>query len=323
MELASRSGTLSRIIAATIVCVVVVFSGCVSSRSLIEGMAKTPHHAAQDSQRYASMNSFQQDFLYLSETLRETHPEPYAAWGKENFDAEQHRLLESFAAETSRVVFERSLQSFLSHLRDGHTGVQTPWTGGKLEYPASFFWINDTLILASVGREWESSKGVLSDIPSGEDTTLIGSRVLSFNGFPADEVFTRFTRFITYGNVYEARRTLKYYFVFPTFYRDAGIIASDTLELTLLARDGTTHTHRMLPLQQPKRIAPYKSHPVTEKVNRPFKYTILKKENACYLQWNTMVDLRMVRLLSFPTNLLVYPVAWYMGIGYFENFLKD
>lgn len=309
MQFNIRISAFVRFVAAAIVSVVVGFAGCISSRSLIEDLAKTPHHRIQDSQRYAFMNSFQQDFLYLTETIKETHPEPFAAWSKEEFDREQQRMLESLAAETSKVVFEKSLQSFLSHLRDSHTSVQSPWMGGQLEYPTSFFWINDTLILASVGRE--------------EDTTLIGSHVLSFNGIPVDEVFTRFTRFITYENVYQARRTLQYYFIFPTFHRDAGITDSDTLELKLLAPDGTTRAHRMLPLQQPKRIALYKSHPITEKVNRPFRYTILKKEKACYLQWNAMMDLRMVRLLSFPTNLLAYPVAWYMGIGYFENFLED
>lgn len=255
------------------------------------------------------MNAFQQDFLYLTETVRQTHPEPYAAWSKELFDSEQHRILESLAAETSKVAFQKSLQSFLSNLKDTHTSALTSWLGGELEYPLSFFWIDDTLLLASVG--------------SGEDTTLIGSRVLGFNGHPVDEVFARFERFITFGNVYEASRTLQYYFVFPTFQRDAGIIDSDTLELKLFALDGTTRIHRSLPVQQPKRVAPYGSHPVTAKVNRPFRYTILKSSHACYLQWNAMVDLRFARLLSFPLNLLAYPVAWYMGIGYFENFLED
>ncbi|MBI3586406.1 MAG: hypothetical protein HY088_04680 [Ignavibacteriales bacterium] len=309
MQFNIRISAFVRFVAAAIVSAVVGFTGCISSRSLIEDLAKTPHHRVQDSKRYASINSFQQDFLYLTETIRETHPEPFAAWSKEEFDREQQRMLEFLAAETSKVVFENSLQLFLSYLRDGHTSVQSSWRGGPREYPTSFLWNNDTLTLASVGRE--------------EDTTLIGSHVLSFNSIPVDEVFTRFTRFITYENVYEARKTLQYYFIFPTFHRDAGIINSDTLELKLLVPDGTTRAHRMLPLQQPKRIAPSKSHPITEKVNRPFRYTILKKEKACYLQWNTMMDLRMTRLLSFPTNLLAYPVAWYMGIGYFENFLED
>ncbi len=309
MGITLRSGTLRRSIATAIACIVVGFPGCISSRSLIEGLAKTPLHPVQATARYASMNSHQQDFLYFTETVRETHPEPFASWSKEEFDREQHRMIESLDAETSKVMLEKSLQSFLSHIQDSHTNAYSSWAGGQPEYPVSFIWVYDTLILASVGRE--------------EDTTLIGSRVLSFNAIPADEVFTRFTRFITYGNVYEARRTLRYYFVFPAFHRDAGIIDSDTLELTLLAPDGTTRSHRLVPIEKPKRISFAKSNPITEKVNRPFRYTILKKENVCYLQWNSMVDVRMVRRLSFPTNLLAYPVAWYMGIGYFDNFLED
>jgi hypothetical protein len=173
----------------------------------------------------------------------------------------------------------------------------------------SFFWINDTLILASIDRQ--------------EDTTLIGSHVLSFNGHPVNEVLTRFTRFIAYENIYQARRELQYYFVFPTYHKDAGIIKSDTLELKLLTRDGLTLVRRVLPQQKPKRIAPYKSNPITEKINLPFKYTILKNENVCYLQWNLMMDIRAVKILSFFKKLYTYPIMWYKGIGYFENFLED
>lgn len=298
----------SRIFSATIACILVGMSGCLSGRSFIEDLAKTPHFTFQDRQEYASMNSFQQDFFYLSETARETHPEPYAGLGKDEFDREQQRILGSLAAETSRVVFEKSLQLFLSRLKDSHTGAQTSLVTGDLQYPVSFFWVKDTLILASVWRE--------------EDTTLIGSHVLSFNGHPVEEVFSRFTRFGAFDNIYQARRTLQYYFVFPALHRDAGIIDSDTLELKLLVRDGTSRTLRALPAAQPQRIAPYGSHPVTRKTNDLFKYTILKDERACYLQWNTMMDIRVIGRLSFPMNLLAYPVAWYKGIGYFDNFLE-
>ena len=41
------------------------------------------------------------------------------------------------------------------------------------------------------------------------------------------------------------------------------------------------------------------------------------------MQFNSMNDLKRVRLLSFPMNLLAYPAAWYYGIGYFDNFLED
>src|SRR3989304_814461 len=83
----------------TILCIIpgvlLILTGCFSSRSLIESLAKTPHHRVQDSQGFSSLNSYQQDFLYLTEILKETHPEPYAAWSKGEFEAEQRRLLGS------------------------------------------------------------------------------------------------------------------------------------------------------------------------------------------------------------------------------------
>jgi len=285
------------------------FSGCLSSRTLFEDLAKTPKHPVQDSAVYARLNPFQQDFLYLTEYVRESHPEPYASWSKQEFDSEQRRMLESLATDTGRTVFERTLNSFLSRIRDTHTYAQTSWMGGELQYPISFFWIKDTLFLASVGQE--------------QDTSLIGSKVVSFNGVPTTDAFVRFLPLATYENLYRARRNIQYYFVFPTFLREAGVIHSDTLRLTLLTPVGTTREYVLTPVKKPERFQHYESHPVTEKVNRPFIYKIEKEQGVCYMQFNTMVDLRLARLLAFPTNLLAYPVAWVMGIGYFENFLED
>ena len=309
MKLPFQSRTLYPPVAAIAATLIATLSGCISNRSLMENLAKTVHHPVQDSRDYASMNAFQQDFLFLTEMLRETHAEPYAAWSKEEFGTEQRRLLQVLAAETSRTVFERSLPAVLSRLQDSHTTAQLSWWGGQRQYPVSFFWIKDTLILASVGSE--------------RDTALIGSPVLAFNRLPAEEVLTRFTRFIAYESMHQARRVLQYYFVFPTFHREAGVTLSDTLELTLLPRDGMQRAFTIMPVEKPKRIAPYATHPVTEKVNRPFRYTILGDRHACYLQWNTMLDIRIARQFSFPLNPLLYPLAWYYGLRRFENFLED
>jgi hypothetical protein len=302
-----RSGILLQFISVIIACL--ALSGCISSRSLIDDLAKTPHYAFQDQEKYSSMNSLQQDFFYFSENVRQTHPEPYGAWSKDEFDREQQRILESLSKETDKASLAKHLQSFISRIKDSHTSAQTGWIGGQLQYPVSFFWVNDTLILASVERQ--------------EDTLLLGSKVLSFNGYSVEEVLTRFTRFIANENIYLARRELQYYFVFPAFHKEAGIINSDTLELKILTRDGITRSLSLIPQMQPKRIAPYKYNPVTKRVNRMFRYTILKDENACYLQWNTMMDISVIKNLSFFNKLIAYPIAWYIGLGYFDNFLEN
>lgn len=304
-----RPVRFTRSIAFPFLAAALVLSGCISSRSLIEDLAKTPHHPVQESERYAALNHYQQDLLYLTEMVRESHPEPYAAWTNTDFDAEQLRLLQTLTNDTSKVVFERAIGTFLSRLNDSHTGASVASASGKSQYPVSFFWIKDTLLLASVDRQ--------------ADTSLIGSHVLSFNGVPTDEVFRRFRGFIGVDNVYRARRVLQYYFVFPAYHREAHVTHSDTLDLQLLTRSGTRQLHRILPTEDPKRIAPYRSNPITEKVNRPFVYEILKDERACYLQYNTMIDLRFKRFLSFPMSILAHPVAWFYGVGYFEDFLME
>lgn len=309
MKVISHSPNASASVAYTLTAVLFAFSGCApSSQSLFEGLAKTPHHPVQDSQRYRALNPMQQDFLYATETVRETHPEPYAAWSVEEFDAAQQRLLDTIASDTGEAALGRALQSFLSHLRDSHTKVSFSSARGELEYPVSFTWLKDTLILASVGQE--------------KDTALIGSQVISLNGLPTIEVFERFKRFVGYDNIYDARRTLRWYFVFPALYREADVIDSDTLTLDLITREGTARSHTILPTGNPKRIVTFKSHSFAERMDPFYAYRILKDQNACYFQFNTMYDLRIAHHLTFPMNILVYPYAWVKGIGYFDNSLE-
>lgn len=307
MTVDTRIRSLATTIAPLIM--LLTLQGCNKSTSFYEGLAKTPHLAIQDSHHYASMNPNQQDFLYLTEAVREAHPAPYGARSKELFDAEQQRLLESLGSDTSRAALEQSLDSFLSKVRDSHTNAQTSWRANQLQYPVSFFWVRDTLYLASVaGRQ---------------DSTLLGSRVLALNGIPTQEILTRFMRFVAYDNLYDARRVLQWYFVFPAFHREAAIITTDTLELSLLGRDRIAHRYRILPVLEPKRFFHYQSHPITEKGKLPFTFTILKGQRACYLQWNAMMDRGASSLLSFPTNVITHVRLWWMGVGYFDDFLQS
>lgn len=284
-------------------------SGCApSSQSLYEGLAKTPHHPVQDSQRFRALNPMQQDFLYATEMVRETHPEPYAAWSKEEFDKAQQCLIDAIGPDTSRATLGRALQSFLSHLRDSHTKASFSSTRGELQYPVSFTWLKDTLFLASVAQE--------------TDTLFIGARVNSFDGIPAGEVIERFKRYVGYDNIYDARRTVRWYLVFPALHREARIITSDTLTLELVTREGNSHSYSIVPTKTPQRVVRSKPHPFAERLDPFYAYRILKDQHACYFQFNTMYDLRIANRLNFPMNILVYPYAWVKGIGYFDSFLE-
>lgn len=285
------------------------FIGCApTSQSLFEGLAKTPHHPVQDSEKYRTLNPMQQDFLYATEIVRETHPEPYAAWNKEEFDATQRHILDALGLDTSKAAVGKALQSFLSHLNDSHTKVSFSLPRGDREYPVSFTWLKDTLIIASVEQE--------------TDTLLIGSQVISFNGLPTAEVVERFKRFVGFDNIYDARRTLRWYFVFPALHYEADVINFDTLTLELITRNSSVRSYTILPTIKPKRIVKFKSNSYAERMDPFYAYRILKNQNVCYLQFNTMYDLRIAHHLNFPMNILVYPYAWITGIGYFDNFLE-
>ncbi|MCL5268776.1 MAG: hypothetical protein M1469_11855 [Bacteroidetes bacterium] len=146
--------------------------GCSSSQSLLS-LAKSPPDSVQQRPGFQSLNKYQQDLLYFSSELQQTHPEPYRYVSKEWFDSETNRLLSVFAHETSDVDFQIALQKLASHLRDSHTRVRVGSISDQRAYPIGILWLKDSLYVAAVEE--------------GGDSTLVGSTVIALNGVPLQQ----------------------------------------------------------------------------------------------------------------------------------------
>lgn len=279
---------------------------CSASRSLLS-LAESPPDTVQKRQDYHSLNKYQQDLLYFSSELQQTHPEPYRYVRKEWFDYETDSLLNVFAHETSDVDFEMGLERLASHLRDSHTQVRAGSPSGNRVYPIGILWLKDSLYVAAVEE--------------GGDSTLVGSTVTAYNGIPVQEVCDRLASDFSYDNFGWVRWKLIGPLLSPAYLKREGIITSDTLRLTFNTPRSGQRTVRYLPVLSPKLRYTYKSNEITHRRRDLYWYRIVPRDSLCYLQFNTMYDRHLLSAFGFLQRIPLYFMFVTKGIGYFDNYV--
>jgi hypothetical protein len=282
--------------------------GCGSSASL-SSLAKSPPHPVQQEQRFQSLNRYQQDLLYFTSVLQETHPEPYRHITREQFNAETQRLLQKFAVDTSDTEFRICLQGLASRLRDSHTQVSIGNFPDQRSYPLGVVWMKDTLFIAAV-----SETG---------DTSLIGTAIVAINGVPILDAVQRIAQSYSYDNLGWVRWKLFRSLLSPYVLQREGIASSDTLWLTTRDFQGTTRVTQLFPESTPKLRYTHVPTRITGRRNDFYWYTILPADSLCYFQFNTMFDKHALSMFGFFQRIPLYFLALFKGVGYFDSFVDD
>lgn len=280
--------------------------GCSSSQSLLS-LAKSPPDSVQQQPGFQLLNKYQQDLLYFSSELQQTHPEPYRYVSREWFDSETNRLLTVFAHETSDVDFQIELERLASHLRDSHTQVKTAGFGDKRVYPLGILWLKDSLYVAAVEE--------------GGDSTLVGATIDAYNGISTKNVSEKLASCFSYDNFGWVRWKLIGPLLSPEYLKRSGIITSDTLLLTLNTPHSGQKTVRFLPVISPKLKYTYRSQEITRRRKDLYWYTIIPADSLCYMQFNTMFDRHLLSAFGFFQRIPLYFMFVTKGIGYFDDYV--
>ncbi|MCL5034473.1 MAG: S41 family peptidase [Bacteroidetes bacterium] len=280
--------------------------GCSSSQSLLS-LAKSPPDSVQQRQGFQSLNKYQQDLLYFSSQLQQTHPEPYRYVSKEWLDSETDRLLNVFAHETSDVSFQIGLEKLASHVHDSHTQVRVGDFSDKRVYPIGILWLKDSLYVAAVEE--------------GGDSTLVGSTVIALNGVPLSSVCGKLASYFSYDNFGWVRWKLIQPLRSPWYLKHEGIITSDTLLLTLNSPRSGQRAVSLLPVLSPSLKYTYKSSEVTGRKKELYWYTIIPADSLCYMQFNTMFDRHLLSAFGFFQRIPLYFIFVTKGIGYFDSYV--
>lgn len=114
-----------------------------------------------------------EDVEFLEEKLIEMHPNPFKYLNKEEFFS-YTKELKNTKKKMSIYEFGMKLMILLARIRDGHIEMgYSDDVQGPLSYPITFKYITDGYYIVSANKEY---------------IDLLGSKLLSINDFPIDEV---------------------------------------------------------------------------------------------------------------------------------------
>ena len=158
--------------------------------------------------------AWREDIQTVQRALYRVHPEPFHQIQKHVFDDEFAALSRSVDELTDQEIFVR-LFRIVSFVHDGHT-VLVPFGSGtpfNKWYPIRFAPFGDALYVEAI---------------AAEHSDMIGAKLISYNGRPANEVLARATDFWNLDNQFSTRFRAPYLLTSAQFAVGAGI--SDDIE---------------------------------------------------------------------------------------------
>lgn len=250
---------------------VIVLFGCSSNQML---QARDLDIKIENSE---NLNSYQRDFIYLTQVLEDSHPNIYENFPKEEFDVEKENLLTEFQNLNNETVFQIKLQKFVAKIGDAHTKVSLGnLYKTKLNYPVRYRWIKEKLYIIDTDKS-------LSD-------ELIGSQVTRMNDLSIKEVVELGGSVISCENEIWKKSELRDLFRNPNFLNLLRINDSiDSLKLTI----NTKNIEKEIFIYTTEKVKwrnPLAKHNVTNKRQNFHSYKIFPEEKTCYYQFNVFMD---------------------------------
>lgn len=132
-------------------------------------------------QKMSNKDSLVADFAHLIKILEETHPDPYTGFGGKVFFHKQAFDLTNNLQQQPYTVneFADKVNAFLANIQDGHTFLQAPKRSDE----------KTTGAFPVAGRVIPG--GLIVGVTSEEYASYLGSRIVSINGLPLENVLEK------------------------------------------------------------------------------------------------------------------------------------
>ena len=264
---------------------VILFFFCISSAQF-DGY--TPTYPIQSSKNYKTANIYQQDFLYYSEALINTHPNVYLNYPEEKFALNKQNALEKLSQCNSVEEFSMILHQFIVPMKDTHTKISGVWFYGDKSYPVRYKFYGDSLYIINMTDQHPSD--------------FYGAILTSINGISLEDIKMRAAQYTSYEND----------------------VSFENYSITVRTTNG--RILKLAPNSNSNWQIMYLSHPITEKKKINFDYQIIKDNDICYLQLNKFIDKKIaemyIKMLPFWKKIIVKVKMWFGSVpeGYDRQF---
>lgn len=277
----------------------------------------TPSLPIQETEVYKNSNIYQQDFLYLCQGLINFHANVFLNFSKDEFNKEKEFYYKQLATCNNENEFGIIANKFTNKIKDAHTGVQL---GRQNEnnylYPYRCKYLIDTLVIMAVSDHLPFS--------------LCGEKIKSINGIDIKILEKMAAEVYVEENYIGLQKSIMQGINSTEYLKSIGVINSDSEKVKILTYstkefEAYPNSDGIWKSQIPKTPL------ITERVNEPFIYKIIKEDSLCYIQFNKMVDKRVgemyLDLLPWYKRWITKTLIFFGASGglpnvYFEDFLN-
>jgi len=264
-------------------------------------MSKTPKLEFVKPDNYKVLNDYQKDVVYLSALIQQTYPRLDAKLEIVSFHTKTNELISALANTNSDYDFSIKLKRYLALLRDGHSNFSDRglYSKDKKHFGWSLFY---------EGKDWR-----ISSIDKLADSSIVGAKVVSIEGYTMKEIEARVRDFESAENQHFSNFQFQSKVRYPKYWNALGIIdKEDEISFTVELNNNI----KTIKLQAKDKLHYYqikkkkKEFAFTSKQNNGYSYKIDSTENFAYLQMNTSLDYVSIKSeLKNYTNFFVRPAA--------------
>jgi hypothetical protein len=192
-------------------------------------LAASEHDKTSLSVRYLTPDDMTDDFRYLIKVIKETHPNPYTFFSKEDFEKEEKRLIILFQNPMLLEEYRNWLSVFVAKMRDGHTTID-PLGGHRFvkhekKVPLLMHWFeNDLYIIDVLDKTYSNLKG---------------GKILAVNRTHPDKILERLRSIVFADNDYAIKNfsSIFRFIDIKTWKYILGIDRIESLEITYVAHE--------------------------------------------------------------------------------------
>ncbi len=257
-----------------------------------------------------SLNIYQQDFIYLTQLLEDTHPNIYENIDKEELEKCKKITLQKLQSIDKNVDFQIYAQKYVSKLKDAHTKIFFGQMTNDFKYPLQIYYVKNKIFISNLDKT----------LPKD----WLGAEILSFNNIPIDTVINRASEYFSCENRYCYLENIVKALNDYQFLKLIEVISDNKiLQLKVKQLNSKIETIEFTQLSKNK-FKQLPENKLTGFSNNLFHYKILNDKNTCYFHYQECRDLQYLKANKkrYKPMYFVYYVAWWIRGGNFSKFLK-
>ncbi len=245
------------------------------------------------------LNAYQYDFLYLSNLIEEGFPQLDSIFPKNQREKQVQQIVENLSTVDNNANFVVQARRYLSNLKNQHTTIDL-----KQEFKSVYPYVIHI----------SSDNWYLLNLPKQFDSLQISKKMIKLNGVSIKDVEYNLINYTFAENKINQQSEIcdEQFYNKPEYLKEIGVIkeVSDILKLEF---DDQT-VIELAPISTKRKIdlfdISFREHPITKYQNETYLYTINKKNNFGYLQFNQSHD--KIDILEFIES---YVKPWLQPIA--------